>query len=81
MNEGKIANKKMFGLLEYLECSLSNLYISDGNNYNEIKSLKCRINSIKYKILEGVNIRARVSEQLEGEQISAYLIQKQSSIK
>ena len=81
MNEGKIANKKMFGLLEYLECSLSNLYMSDGNNYNEIKSLKCRINSIKYKILEGVKIRARVSEQLEGEQISAYLIQKQSSIK
>ena len=81
INEGKIANKKTYGLIEYLECCLANLYISDGNNYNEIKLLKGRINTYKNKILEGVKIRSRITEQIEGEQMSAYLIQKQSSIK
>ena len=81
INEGKIANKKRYGLIEYLECSLSNLYKLDGNNYNEIKLLKTRISNIKDRILEGVKIRSRITEQIEGEQISAYLIQKQNSIK
>ena len=81
INEGKVANKKIYGMIEYLDCCLANLYVSDGNNYNEIKLLKGRINTFKSKILEGVKIRSRITEQIEGEQMSAYLIQKQSSIK
>ena len=45
------------------------------------KKLKDRINSIKAGILEGVKIRCRIEEQIEGEKVSAYLIGKQNTIR
>ena len=42
---------------------------------------KVRINNIKNEILEGVKIRSRIEEQLKGEQVSSFLIKKQSNIK
>lgn len=52
-----MANKFHYGLMEYLECCLSNLYSSESNNHNEIKLIKNRISNIRNKILEGVKIR------------------------
>ena len=49
--------------------------------YTEVKQLKDRINAIKTNILEGVKIRARIQEQIEGERVSAFLIAKQATIK
>ena len=49
--------------------------------YAKFKSLKDRIDQIKNDIFEGVKIRSRVDEQVNGEHISTYLIKKQSNVK
>ena len=36
-------------------------------NYKDVKEIKDRINAIKTEILEGVKIRNRMQEQIEGE--------------
>ena len=81
INEGKIANQKRYGLIKYLECSLHYLYNENNDKYDEIRILKGRIDDLKNKILEGVKIRCRMSEQVEGEKVSAHLIGKQSKMK
>ena len=81
MNEGKIANQKRHGLIKYLECSLHYLYNENSDKYDEIRILKGRIDSLKNEILEGVKIRGKMTEQVEGEKVSAYLIGKKSMIK
>ena len=81
MNEGKIANQKRHGLIKYLECSLHYLYNENSDKYDEIRILKGRIDSLKNEILEGVKIRGKMTEQVEGEKVSAYLIGKQSMTK
>ena len=82
---GKEENQKKYGMLEYLEHKLNRLYDrlnkTGQMNYQEVKRLKDRINSIKTEILEGVKIRSRIQEQIEGEKVSAYLIGKQTTIK
>ena len=47
----------------------------------EVKRLKEKINIIKEQILEGVKIRARIKEQIEGEKASSTLLGKQSANK
>ena len=49
-------------------------------DYSKIKVIKDRIEGIKSEILNGVKIRSKVEEQLQGEQVSAYIIKKQASI-
>ena len=82
---GKIENQKKYGMLNYLEHCLNKLYnklnIEGKIDYKQVRYLKDRINNIKNEILEGVKIRNRMEEQLQGEQISTYLIKKQSNIK
>ena len=82
---GKIENRKKYGMLHYLEFYLNKLYnklnIEGRIDYMKVKDLKDRINNIKNEILEGVNIRSRIEEQLKGEQISTFLINKQSNVK
>ena len=82
---GREENHKKYGMLEYLELKLNRLYDrlnkTGQMDYKEVKRIKDRINSIKTEILEGVKIRSRIQEQIEGEKISAYLIGKQSTIK
>ena len=76
---------KRYGRLEYLEFKLNKLYEylnrTGEVNYEDIRSLKDRISLLKNEILEGVKIRGRVQDQVEGEKISAYLIGKQHSVK
>ena len=82
---GKEENQKKYGLLEYLERKLNRLYDKLNKtgqmDYQEVKRLKDRISSIKTDILEGVKVRSRIQEQVEGEKISAYLVGRQSTIK
>ena len=72
-------------MLKYLEYSLNRLYnknnIENIIEYDRVKYLKDRITEIKSNILEGVKIRSRVEEQLEGEKVSSFLIKKQAQIK
>ena len=72
-------------MLHYLEFYLNKLYnklnIEGKLDFKQVKDLKDRINNIKNEILEGVKIRSRIEEQLTGEQISTFLIKKQSNIK
>ena len=85
IHQGKIENQKKYGLLKYLEFSLNRLYnknnISSNIDYSKVKAIKNRISNIKAEILEGVKIRSRVDEQLKGETVSTFLIQKQAQIK
>ena len=49
-------------------------------DYSEIKEIKDKISNIKANFLNGVKIRSRVEEQLQGEHVSAYLIKKQANV-
>lgn len=82
---GKDEAQMKYGLLHLLEYKLNRLYDNLNKtgliDYQEVKSIKDRINMIKDQMLEGVKIRNRMQEQIEGEKISAYLIGKQAKIK
>ena len=81
---GKEENQKKYGLINYLEFSLNKKYndlsISGSIDYSEVKRIKDRIDDLKVDILNGVRIRSRIDEQLQGENISAYLIRKQANV-
>ena len=81
----KEENQKKYGLIQYLEYKLNRLYDKCNKTgkieYMDVKQLKDRINELKNKTLEGVKVRARIQEQIEGEKISPYLIGKQATIK
>ena len=85
IEKGKEESQKRYGLLQYLEHKLNRLYekLNRTNriNYNDVKDLKDRISAIKTEILEGVKIRSRILEQIEGEKVSAYLVGRQNTIK
>ena len=85
MKIGKDEAQMNYGLLHLLEHKLNRLYENLNKtgliDYNEVKTIKDRINMIKDQMLEGVKIRNRMQEQIEGEKISAYLIGKQAKIK
>ena len=72
-------------MLKYLEYSLNRLYnknnIENRVVYDKVKYLKDRIIEIQSEILEGVKIRSRIEEQLEGERVSSFLIKKQAEVK
>ena len=83
--EGKNEMEKKYGLIKYLELSLNRIYnkinLTGELQYGRVKLLKDRIDELKNEILEGVKIRARINEQVDGEKVSAYLIKQQSKIK
>ena len=85
IKQGKIKIQGRYGLLKYLEYSLNRLYnknnIENKIDYNRVKNFKNRISEIKNEILEGVKIRSRIEEQLQGEKVSNFLIKKQAQIK
>ena len=85
VKEGKKEMAMKYGLIEYLEFALNELYnninLTGNLQYEEVKRLKDRIDELKNEILEGVKIRARLNEQVEGERVSAYLIKQQTKVK
>ena len=84
IREGKREMEKKYGLIEYLEYCLNELYsevnLTGNLRYGEVKALKDRIDELKNEILEGVKIRARINEQIEGERVSAYLMKQQAKV-
>ena len=82
---GKQENQKKYGLIQYLEHALHELYQRQNKSqiidYDKEKFLKNRINELKLEILEGVKIRSRILDETEGEKVSAYLIGKQAKLK
>ena len=85
IDKGREESSKTYGLLKYLEAKLNRIYDklnkSGQVTYSEIKDVKDRINAIKSDIMEGVKIRNRIQEQIEGERVSAYLVGKQNTLK
>ena len=83
--KGRDESRLKQGLLKYLEIKLRNLYSNMHTHgildMEEVKRLKNKINNIKDTEMEGVTIRARIQEQLEGETASSSLIGKQYSNK
>ena len=83
--KGYEESKLKQGLIAYLEWKLHKLYKTlhvDGTlDLKETKKLKDRINNIKEDILEGVRVRARIKEQVEGEVASSSLLGKLSTNK
>ena len=80
IKEGKLKSKEKYGLIEYLEYKLKNLYIELENNntlnYQKVKDLKETIDRLKADILEGVQIRSKIEEAKYGEMPSSYLVSK-----
>ena len=85
IDKGREESRKKYGVLQYLEFKLNRIYDKLNKtgqmNYSEVKEIKDRINSIKNDILEGVKMRSRLQEQIEGEKVSAFLIGKQNTLK
>ena len=83
--KGKEQSMFKQGLIKYLEIKLHRKYkemhTTGTLDMNEVKRLKEKINNIKDQILEGVKIRARIKEQIEGEKASSTLLGKQSANK
>ena len=80
----KIINQERFGLLNLLKSELRIAYNNHSincNSFNRIRELKERIAIIEDEICEGVRIRARVEERLNGEKISTYLLGKEKNAK
>ena len=82
---GREENQKKYGLIQYLEHKLNRVYDKCNKTgileYTEIQTLKKRIDELKNNILDGVKIRSRIQDQIEGEKVSSYLIGKQATIK
>ena len=82
---GKQENQRKYGLIQYLEHALHELYQKQSKSqiidYDKEKKLKNRINELKLEILEGVKIRSRILDETEGEKVSAHLIGKQAKLK
>ena len=83
--KGYEESKLKQGLIAYLEWKLHKLYktlhVNGTLDLKETKKLKDRINNIKEDILEGVRVRARIKEQVEGEVASSSLLGKLSTNK
>ena len=66
--------------MKYLESKLHRKYKEMHStgvlDMKEVKRLKEKVNNIKEQILEGVKIRARIKEQIEGERVSSTLLGK-----
>ena len=81
MKIGKLKGSERYGLLNFLEDQLKQLnylHQADPNKaYDEMQSIKARINFIKEKSYEGIKIRARINDKINGEKLSSYLIGKQ----
>ena len=81
--KGREESNMKYGLIKYLEWKLHKLYkiLHDTGTLDlkETKILKDKINNIKDDILEGVRVRARINEQVEGEIPSSSLLGKQSN--
>ena len=83
--KGKENSKLSQGLIKYLEIKLHKLYqnmhVNGSLDMTEVNRLKSKINTLKESILEGIKIRARVKEQVEGEKPSVSLLGKQNKSK
>ena len=78
MQKGAETNRQKYGLLNYMESRLKKLYekvnVSGKLDYKELTEVKDKINHIRNSILDGIKIRSRIEEQIEGEKLSHYLI-------
>ena len=85
IREGKQIIERKYGMIKFLEYCLNRLYnkvnLTGNLEYDEVKILKNRIDELKSNILEGVKIRSRLKEQIDGEKVSAFLIKQQASAK
>ena len=75
-------SEEKYGLIGLLQSRLETLTSKDtrsSSDFDEMKLIKNRIKSIKDEICEGIKIRLRTEERLNGERISAHLLAKEKS--
>ena len=79
--QGKEENNFKYGTLNYLEYKLRHQYeianTSGIINKEIIDTLRIRIETIRDEMAEGIKIRAKLQDKLNGEKISNYIIAKQ----
>ena len=76
--------KEKYGLINLLQVRLRYLYelCNTGKDfYEDIKVVKNKINDLQNKICEGVIIRAKLQDQVEGEKMSSHLLGKEKTYK
>ena len=78
----KQASEEKYGIIRLLQSRLEALTSKDSpscNEFEEMKLIKSRIKSIKDELCEGIKVRLRKEERLNGERISAHLLAKEKS--
>ena len=69
-----------YGLMNLLQCRLKELYQKANVgiiDFDVINSLKNKIEKMQNEVCEGVKIRTRIKDKLEGEKISLHLLRKE----
>ena len=77
----RISNEK-YGLLNLLQNRLRKIYEQSyafNIEFHKIKLLKERINEIQNQLCEGVKLRAKIKDQVDGEKISAHLLGREKN--
>ena len=78
---GSMKKKMRYNMLNVLESRLRSLHetahVTGNPDMIEIKRIKCRIETIRDELAEGIKIRTRMKDLQSGEKISKYLIGKQ----
>ena len=78
----KQVSEEKYGIIRLLQSRLEALTSKDSpscNEFEEMKLIKSRIKSIKDELCEGIKVRLRKEERLNGERISAHLLAKEKS--
>ena len=82
MRTSKVISQEKYGTLNLLKSILRIKYENHSvscNNFEEINMLKTRIKMLEDEICEGVKIRARVDERINGEKMSCFLLGKEKN--
>ena len=78
----KRMSQEKYGLLNLLQERLKQLYAranAGGFDYEEIRLIKDRVNEIQNDICEGIKLRTKLKDKVDGEKVSAYLLGKEKS--
>ena len=78
----KMISQEKYGLLNLLQERLKQLYVRANAgefDYEQIQAIKDRVNEIQTEICEGVKLRAKLKDRVEGEKVSAYLLGKEKN--
>ena len=77
-------SEQKYGLINLLQSRLKQLYekaYSYNTNFEEISALKERIVLLQNEMCDGIKVRAKMKDKLEGEKLSSHLLGKEKNSK